>query len=451
MANDMTRGNPIKLILSFMLPLLLGNLFQQLYSMADTIIVGRTLDVQALASVGATGSISFLMIGFVQGITSGFAVITAQCFGAGNEAGVRRSVAASILLSICTAAVMTVVSVFAARPLLELMRTPADIIDGSYSYIIVIFGGISAAVFFNLFSAIVRSLGDSRTPLIFLILASILNIILDFVFILNFHMGVAGAGYATVTAQLFSGVLCFVYSMKKYKILRLKKEDWRFDGRFWLNHLTIGLPMAFQFSITAIGSMTIQTALNSLGSTSVAAFTAGSKIDQFATLPLVSLGVAIATYSAQNYGAGKIDRVCEGVTKAAFLSIGWSIVGGAAIILFARPLTELFVGAESTEVIRLSRQYLTVNGLCYIFLGLLFVYRNALQGISRSMLALVAGVCELIMRALIAFVLVGALGFTAVCIASPTAWFSAMVWLMSAYFAVIGKIKKSNAPLSQSA
>lgn len=442
MANDMTKGNPIKLIISFMLPLLLGNLFQQLYSMADTIIVGRTLGVQALAAVGATGSVSFLMIGFVQGITSGFAVITAQCFGAGNTTGVRRSAATSILLSICTAVVMTTVSVLAARPLLKLMQTPSDIIDMSYSYIIVIFGGISAAVFFNLFSAIVRSLGDSRTPLIFLILASILNVVLDFVFILNFHMGVAGAGYATVIAQLFSGVLCFFYSMKKYQILRLRREDWRFDKYFWLNHLGMGLPMAFQFSITAIGSMIIQSALNSLGSTSVAAFTAGSKIDQFATLPLVSLGVAIATYSAQNYGAGQIDRVRTGVTRAALLSAAWSIIGGAAVILFARPLTELFVGAESAEVIRLSRQYLMINGSCYIFLGLLFVYRNALQGISRSILALIAGVCELIMRALVAFLLVGALGFTAVCIASPTAWFGAMIWLMTSYFAVIHKIRK---------
>jgi putative MATE family efflux protein len=441
MANDMTKGNPVKLILSFMLPLLLGNLFQQLYSMADTIIVGRTIGVQALAAVGATGSISFLMIGFVQGITSGFAVITAQRFGAGSEAGVRRSAAASISLSIITAVIMTAVSALAARPLLELMKTPPDIIDMSYDYIIVIFCGISSAVFFNLFSAIVRSLGDSRTPLIFLVLASILNIILDFALILGFGMGVEGAGYATVTAQIFSGILCFIYSMKKYKILRLHKEDWHFDRSFWGMHLAAGLPMAFQFSITAIGSMTIQAALNSLGSTPVAAFTAGSKIDQFATLPLISLGVAIATYAAQNYGAGKINRVRDGVTKAAFLSIAWSIIGGAIVIIFSRPLTSLFIGDGAEEVINLSKQYLMINGCCYIMVGLLFVYRNALQGISRSVLALIAGVCELVMRALVAFVLVGTLGFTAVCIASPTAWLSATVWLMAVYFIVIKKIK----------
>ena len=212
MTNDMTKGSPIKLILSFMVPLLIGNIFQQFYNMADTIIVGRTISVEALAAVGATGSISFLIVGFVQGVTSGFAVITAQRFGAGSENGVRRSVATSIILGIAVTIVMTAISVLAARPLLEIMKTPSDIIDDSYNYIIVIFEGIAAAVFFNLFSSILRSLGDSKTPLVFLIIASIINIILDFVFILTFKMGVAGAGWATVIAQFISGILCFVYS-----------------------------------------------------------------------------------------------------------------------------------------------------------------------------------------------------------------------------------------------
>lgn len=217
MTNDMTKGSPIKLILSFMVPLLIGNIFQQFYNMADTIIVGRTISVEALAAVGATGSISFLIVGFVQGVTSGFAVITAQRFGAGSENGVRRSVATSIILGIAVTIVMTAISVLAARPLLEIMKTPSDIIDDSYNYIIVIFEGIAAAVFFNLFSSILRSLGDSKTPLVFLIIASIINIILDFVFILTFKMGVAGAGWATVIAQFISGILCFVYSLKNFR------------------------------------------------------------------------------------------------------------------------------------------------------------------------------------------------------------------------------------------
>ena len=392
MTNDMTKGSPIKLILSFMVPLLIGNIFQQFYNMADTIIVGRTISVEALAAVGATGSISFLIVGFVQGVTSGFAVITAQRFGAGSENGVRRSVATSIILGIAVTIVMTAISVLAARPLLEIMKTPSDIIDDSYNYIIVIFEGIAAAVFFNLFSSILRSLGDSKTPLVFLIIASIINIILDFVFILTFKMGVAGAGWATVIAQFISGILCFVYSLKKFPILRLTKHDWKFSWKFAWQHLEVGLPMAFQFSITAIGTMVIQSALNSLGSTAVAAFTAGSKIDQFATQPLAS-----------------------------------------------------FVGSGQNEVMSLSKEYLVLNGVFYVILGLLFVYRNALQGIGSSMIAFFGGVWELVMRSLVAFVLVSYLKFAAVCIASPVAWFGATIWLMIAYFIIINRIiKKAN-------
>ena len=325
------------------------------------------------------------------------------------------------------------------------MKTPSDIIDDSYNYIIVIFEGIAAAVFFNLFSSILRSLGDSKTPLVFLIIASIINIILDFVFILTFKMGVAGAGWATVIAQFISGILCFVYSLKKFPILRLTKHDWKFSWKFAWQHLEVGLPMAFQFSITAIGTMVIQSALNSLGSTAVAAFTAGSKIDQFATQPLASLGVAVATYTAQNYGARALERIKKGVTGAAIIATVCGIVGGFVVITFAKPLVALFVGSGQNEVMSLSKEYLVLNGVFYVILGLLFVYRNALQGIGSSMIAFFGGVWELVMRSLVAFVLVSYLKFAAVCIASPVAWFGATIWLMIAYFVIINRIiKKAN-------
>ena len=325
------------------------------------------------------------------------------------------------------------------------MKTPSDIIDDSYNYIIVIFEGIAAAVFFNLFSSILRSLGDSKTPLVFLIIASIINIILDFVFILTFKMGVAGAGWATVIAQFISGILCFVYSLKKFPILRLTKHDWKFSWKFAWQHLEVGLPMAFQFSITAIGTMVIQSALNSLGSTAVAAFTAGSKIDQFATQPLASLGVAVATYTAQNYGARELERIKKGVTGAAIIATVCGIVGGFVVIMFAKPLVALFVGSGQNEVMSLSKEYLVLNGVFYVILGLLFVYRNALQGIGSSMIAFFGGVWELVMRSLVAFVLVSYLKFAAVCIASPVAWFGATIWLMIAYFVIINRIiKKAN-------
>ena len=278
MRNDLTAGKPGKLILQFTLPLLVGNLFQQFYSMADTIIVGRTIDVYALAAVGATGAISFLILGFVQGVTSGFSVITAQCVGANDERGIRRSVATSILLSVGVTVLFTFLSIYTARPLLELMQTPADIIDDAYRYIIVIYYGIVTSVFFNLFSSILRALGDSKTPLIFLIIACIINIVLDFACILLFHMGVAGAAWATIIAQAVSALLCLLYSLKRFPVLRLHKEDWAFSWRFAWQHLRVGLPMAFQFSVTAIGVMIMQAALNSFGSETVAAFTAASKL-----------------------------------------------------------------------------------------------------------------------------------------------------------------------------
>ncbi len=437
MVNDMTRGTPWKLLLMFSVPLLIGNIFQQLYNMADTIIVGRTIDYKALAAVGATGCISFLIIGFVQGITSGFAVITAQRFGAGDERGVRCSVATSIILSIAVTVIVTAISVPLSYPMLSMMNTPSDIINSSHEYISVIFAGVVAPVFFNLFSSILRSLGDSRTPLVFLIIASVINIILDFVFILAFHMGVAGAAWATVAAQMLSGFMCLIYSFKKFPILHLKREDWNFSWSFAWAHLRIGLPMAFQFSITAIGVMILQAALNSLGSTAVAAYTAASKIDQLAIQPLVSYGVAMATYAAQNYGAGKVDRIKKGVSSCCVISIITSIIGCILVITFRSQLVGLFVGDGKNQIMDMVSTYLWINAVPYFVLGLLFVFRNVLQGIGSSIMPLMAGVFELITRSVIAFALTAKLGFSAICIAGPAAWLAAALPLMITYMVLV--------------
>ncbi|SCJ40236.1 Multidrug-efflux transporter [Anaerotruncus sp. 2789STDY5834896] len=446
MTKDMTRGNPIKLILLFSIPLLIGNIFQQFYNMADTVIVGRTIGVTALAAVGATGSISFLVLGFVQGLTSGFSVITAQRFGAGDEAGVRRSFATSVLLSIASTAVVTTVSVLGARPLLELMQTPADIIDQSYAYIVCIFFGIGATVFFNLLSGIIRALGDSKTPLIFLIIACIVNIVLDFVLIVNVHMGVAGAAVATVAAQLLSGVCCLVYMFRRFSILKLKKSDWKFDPAFAWEHLRVALPMAFQFSITAIGVVVVQSVLNGFGSTSVAAFTAASKIDQVATQPLLSFGVAMATFTAQNYGAGHFHRIREGVKKCVVVSIAASILGAAVVIIFGGALTRLFVGNAAAEVISLSRTYLTAVSLFYWVLGLLFIFRNTMQGMGRALVPMSAGVTELVLRVVASFTLAKALGYLGVCLASPLAWIGAAVLLCIFYVRTMRTIPNEDEP-----
>lgn len=439
MTNDMTHGTPWKLLLSFSVPLLIGNLFQQFYNMADTIIVGRTLGVKELAAVGATGCISFLVIGFVQGLTSGLAVITAQRFGARDEDGVRRSVATSIIISAAITAVVTLISTLGCRSMLDIMNTPDDIIDNSYSYIFVIFAGACAPVFFNLFSSILRSLGDSKTPLLFLIATCILNIVLDFAFILIFHMGVAGAGLATVISQLISGAACLVYSIKRFPILRLKRGDWAFSWRFAWAHLRVGLPMAFQFSVTAVGTMILQSALNSLGSIAVAAYTTATKIDQLATQPVYSFGVALATFTAQNYGAARPDRIKRGVLSCTVISSGACVVGCALVLILCPFLVRIFVGGGQEDVLGMVKHYLMINSTCYIILGVLFIFRNVLQGIGSAAVPFFAGVFELVTRSAIAFMLLGTLQYTAICIAGPAAWLSAAAPLTIAYTVIMRK------------
>lgn len=444
MTNDLTTGKPLKLILQFSMPLLIGMLFQQFYSMADTVIVGNTLGVQALAAVGSTGSLNFLVLGFAQGLTSGFAVYTAQRFGAYDDSGVRRSVAASILLCVISTLVITALAVAGTRPLLELMDTPPDIIDEAYRYIVVIFLGIAASVFYNMISSILRALGDAKTPLLFLIIASLLNIGLDFLFILAFHTGVEGAAWATVLSQLVSGFLCLIYTAKRFPMLHLHREDFRFRWGFVWAHLKIGLPMAFQFSITAVGTMILQSALNQFGSTAVASYTASSRIENIVTQPLNAFGVTMATYSAQNYGAGQMHRIRQGVSACTLLSVSFAVGGALLSLLLGGWLTQLFVsGSEPeliSEVIEKSQTYLNIMACFIIILGQLFIYRNVLQGIGKGFVPLMAGVAELLMRGFVAFVVASAFGYLGVCFANPAAWIGATVPLAIKYFLEIRKL-----------
>lgn len=446
LTNDLTRGKPMKIILWFTLPILIGNIFQQLYSMVDALIVGRTISMQALAAVGATGAISFLVIGFVQGITSGLTVITAQYYGAHNYDAVRRSIAMSIILSVGITVVVTIVSVLTVKPLLRLMNTPQDIFNDAYNYIVVIYYGIAATVFYNLFSCIIRALGDSRTPLYFLILASVINVALDLLFIIVFKMGVAGAGWATVISQGVSGALCFVYSLYKFPIMRLKKSDWKFNWKFAWKHLCVGLPMAFQFSITAIGVMAIQAVLNGFGSITVAAYTAANKIENLVTQTLFSLGSTMATYSAQNYGALNIPRIKQGIRCSLLLCLIFSVIAVAIILGAGKYLIMLFISdtdaALIEQVINEGQLYLIINSSCYFLLGLVFIYRCSLQGIGRSGATVFAGVAELAMRVVAAFVFAKIWGYIGVCIASPIAWLGADVLLLSVYYWTISKYNK---------
>ncbi|MDR3335434.1 MAG: MATE family efflux transporter [Treponema sp.] len=443
MTKNLTVGNPALLILSFTIPLLVGNLFQQFYNMADAFIVGRTIGVQALAAVGCTGSINFLILGFVIGFTQGASIITSQRFGAGNTAGVRRSFAASIYLGIGLTVALMLVSILSARPLLRLLRTPPEIFDDAYSYIIVIYWGIAAAVLFNLCSNMMRAVGDSRTPLIFLVIACIINIILDYVFILVVHTGVKGAAYATVIAQFLSGVLCIPVIIKKLPILRITKADWRINGAEIWEHIRVAFPVGFQMSIIAIGIVTVQFALNRLGTIAVAAYTASQKIDQFASMPLGSFGAAMTTFAAQNYGARKYDRIRTGVIQCAIMSCSFSVVMGILYFFAGHHFAAIFIGAEA-EAVNLAHTYLRIYGIFYIFLAILFIFRQTLQGLGNSLVPTIAGIAELVMRTFAAIILSHYFGFTGICFAGPLAFIGACIPLSIAIILTMKQLTRKS-------
>ncbi len=442
MTKDMTTGNPVKLILLFSIPLLIGNIFQQFYSMVDTIIVGRFIGVDALAAVGSTGSMSFLINGFVVGLTSGFSVLVSQKFGAKDEEGLKKATSSALVLSLIATAIITIVSVLLAKPMLHLMNTPENIMVDAYSYIVIIYAGTIATVVYNIISGILRALGDSKTPLYFLIVASILNIILDIVFIVNFSMGVAGAAWATIISQGVSGILCIVYTYSKYNILRLKRNDFKVKKRVYIKHLKIGIPMALQFSITAIGIMIVQGALNVFGSTAIAAYTAASKVLQIVMQPAITFGVTMATYCGQNLGAKNYKRIKEGVKKCTEISVITSIIAGLILVFGGKFFVGLFIENPNATILAYAQECLNYSAIFFIPLGLIFIYRNALQGMGESFVPMMAGAYELIARGLVAFILPKFLDYTGICLADPVAWLSASIPLGIYYFKKMKSIEK---------
>lgn len=437
MEKDMTTGNPGKIILSFMMPIFLGNVFQQFYNMADTIIVGKFVGTKALAAVGSTGTIMFLIFGFVIGMTSGFTVLTAQRFGAGDMKAMRKTVGGATLLSVIMTILLTGICMVSMKPLLQFMKTPADIFDDAYSYIMVICAGIAAQVLYNLLANILRALGNSKVPLYFLVFSTILNIILDLVLIIVFQMGAPGAAYATVIAQGVSGILCLIYIVKKIPILKMEKEDWRPDGQLLKRQFQVGIPMALQFSITAIGTMIVQIPLNMLGSTMVAAYTAACKIEQVVTQAFVALGTTLATYSAQNMGAGKIQRIHQGFRAASIMAFIYAIVTGILVMFYGKYMTGLFVSGNVSEIMSAVDVYLKCAGLFFIPLAIVNLYRCGIQGMGYGILPMMAGVAELIGRGLVAVLAMQKQSYVGVCMASPIAWIFAAVLLLVMYFYIM--------------
>lgn len=440
MATPLTTGRPWRVILAFSVPLLLGNVVQQLYQVADAVVVGRYLGVNALAAVGATGALLFLLLGFAWGMTSGFAIPTAQAYGAGDARAVRRSVAAGTLLTAVVSLAITIVGPLTAEPILVLLQTPPELLAEATVFTQISFLGGAATMFFNFLAAIIRAIGDSRTPLIFLTLACVLNVALVVLMVGPLGWGVGGAAWATVVAQAISVVLCVDYVRRRVPELRVRREDWRVTRAELGEHLRLGLPMGFQASIIAIGTLTVQVALNTLGTDAVAAYTTAARVDGLASALLASLGLAVSMYTAQNIGARRPDRIRRGMVQAVWMAIIASVVLGIVVIAFGAPLVRLFVGDGSAEVVEMAHLMLIVNGLTYSILGVLFVVRGALQGLGQALIPTVTGVIELVMRMVAAVVLGSWLGYFGVTLSNPMAWVGAVVVLVPAYLVAHRKL-----------
>ena len=442
MQKDMTAGSPAKAIVGFTIPVLIGNIFQQFYSMVDTIIVGKFVGTKALAAVGSVGTINFLIIGFMLGLTAGFTVLTAQRYGAGDMKNMRRTVGSAAVLSLMVTVAMTMISMLGMHGLLKFMHTPEDIFADAYQYIMIICGGIFATVLYNLLASVLRALGNSQVPLYFLILSALLNVLLDLLFIIVFQWGAAGAAYATVISQGVSGVLCLVYIAKKMPELRLQKDDFHLSAHIVKMQVGIGIPMALQYSITAIGTMMVQSALNMLGSMAVAAFTAASKVEQIATQAYVALGTTMATYCAQNMGAGKIDRIRKGFRTSTWIGVVYSLIFGLLTAFFGKYLTYLFVSSDVQTLMGQVDIYLKCASLFFIALTIVNVYRNGIQGMGYGVLPMMAGVAELLGRGIVALAAGMNKSYLLACLASPVAWVFAGVLLLFMYRIVMKQQEK---------
>ncbi len=441
--SDMTSGSPMKIILWFTLPIFIGNVFQQFYNMADAVIVGKFVGNNALAAVGSTGTIMFLINGFVIGMTAGFTVLTAQKFGAGDERGIRKSVTGAAWLSLIVGLILTAAFMVFMKPLLTLMNTPADIFDDAYAYIMIISGGILAQMLYNLLASILRALGNSRVPLYFLILSAVLNIVLDLVFVIVFQMGAAGAAVATIISQGVSGLLCLVYIGKKVQLLRMTKEDWKPQTTLLSAQLKVGIPMALQYSITAIGTMMVQSSLNILGSTLVAAYTAAGKIEQVVTQAYIAMGTTMATYGAQNMGAGDVPRIRQGFKACTIIGIVYSFIAAAFVMTAGKYMTYLFVSENVGTIMNSVDIYLKCVGIFFIPLAVVNIYRNGIQGLGYGLLPMTAGIAELIGRGVVAVIAAGQRSYLGVCLASPAAWILAGGLLIVMYYYIMNHdIKK---------
>lgn len=441
-SREMTSGRALPLIFSFAMPVLLANLLQQTYSLIDAAIVGKFLGIGAFSAVGASTSVIFLIIGFCNGCCAGFGIPVAQKFGARDYSTMRRYVAISLQLAAVMSVIIAVVTAIYCKDILRIMQTPEDIYTDAYLYLLVTFIGVPCTFFYNLLSSIIRALGDSKTPFWFLFLSTVLNIILDLICILVFKWGVAGAAIATLLSQGISAVLCFIYMYRRFEILQSTRDERKFNSRLAGNLLWIGVPMGLQFSITAIGSIMLQSANNALGAASVAAFASAIRIKSFFMCPFESLGIAMATYTGQNYGAGKPKRIWQGIKASGLMMIIYAAFAFSVLMLASEKLTLMFVDPSETEVISKAVLYMHVSCSFFPILGILCILRYTIQGAGFTNLAMLSGVSEMIARTLVSIYAVPAYGFTAVSFGDATAWVAADLFLIPAFIYVYKKIQK---------
>ena len=429
MSNSMTQGNPLKVMLQFAFPLLIGNLLQQTYNIIDAAIVGQSLGAQALASVGASTSVQFLVLGFCMGSCTGFGIPVAKYFGAGDLKHMKNIIFNGAVLTAVIAVIITVLCTLLCPWILQILSVQSDIYANAYSYLMIIFLGLPFTLLYNYLSSILRAVGDSRTPFLFLAFSAVLNIFLDLFFILVAGWGCAGAAFATIAAQAISGILCLIVIIRRMEVLWLSKENRVVRGDSIMELLQMGLPTGLQFSITAIGSMVMQSANNGLGGDYVSAFTAGAKLKQFTMCPFDAIATSVSVFCSQNYGAGKIDRIHKGLRQGIAVGVGYGLFAGLILIFAGRPLSMIFVSKDASGVLDASAKYLRCMGYFYWSLGILNVTRMVTQGLGHSGRAFFSGVMEMIARTIVSLGFVETFGYTAICFADQTAWIAACCYI----------------------
>ena len=443
MSSSMTKGNPLRVMLQFAFPLLVGTLLQQTYNIIDAAIVGQNLGAQALASVGASTSVQFMVLGFCMGSCTGFGIPVAKYFGAGDLAHMKKIIFNGAIVTAAIACIITALCALLCPRILQVLSVKSDIYDNAYSYLMIIFLGLPFTLLYNYLSSILRAVGDSRTPFLFLAFSAVLNIFLDLFFIIVAGWGCAGAAFATIASQAVSGILCLIVIVRKVEVLWLSKENRVVSKDAVAELLSMGLPTGLQYSITAIGSMVMQSANNGLGGDYVAAFTAGAKLKQFTMCPFDAIATSVSVFCSQNYGAGKFDRIRKGLWEGIAVGVGYGIFAGIILIFAGRPLSMIFVSKDAAGVLDASAQYLRCMGYFYWSLGILNVTRMVTQGLGHSGRAFFSGVTEMIARTIVCMVFVGTFGYTAICFADQTAWIAACCYIAPTCFYCLKKISNN--------